>query len=93
VQAVLKHQAMKQVATGVFVIALCGIGASIRADDASERPRSDQARRDQWMVRFSKTVGKNLAPFFAAWDVPITETAQKQIADLPAWMPPDFVLQ
>ena len=29
-----------------------------------ERPKDDAEKRDRWMIRFSKTVGKNLGPFF-----------------------------
>ena len=31
------------------------------------RPKSDDEKRDQWLVRFSRTVGRNLGPFFEAW--------------------------
>lgn len=54
------------------------------------RPRSDDEKRDQWMVRMSRAVGRNLGPFFQAWGVPTSEEARTSIADLPAWMPPDF---
>lgn len=42
------------------------------------------------MVRFSKTVGKNLAPFFRKWGVPVTDAAAQSVASLPAWMPVDM---
>jgi hypothetical protein len=38
--------------------------AEYRDLPANERPRNDNEKRDQWMWRFSKTVGKNLGPFF-----------------------------
>lgn len=56
----------------------------------SERPRTDQAKRDQWMTRFSRVAGRNLAPFFAAWGVPVSDAAAKSVADLPPWMPEGF---
>jgi hypothetical protein len=56
----------------------------------AERPKTDQDKRDQWMVRFSRAVGRNLGPFFEAWGVPVTEGALEQIKDLPAWMPEDW---
>lgn len=56
----------------------------------SEEPQSDIDKRDQFMVRFSRLVGKNLGPFFQAWGVPTTEAARKSIAELPAWMPSDW---
>jgi hypothetical protein len=55
-----------------------------------ERPKTDQDKRDQWMVRFSRTVGRNLGPFFEAWGVPVTDGAREQIAGLPVWMPEDW---
>jgi hypothetical protein len=57
----------------------------------SERPKNDDEKRDQWLVRFSKTVGKNLGPFFEAWRIPTSEAARNSITNLPAWLPePDF---
>jgi hypothetical protein len=52
-----------------------------------ERPQTDQAKRDQWMVRFSRAVKRNLAPFYAAWGVPISPEARDSVEDLPVWMP------
>lgn len=54
---------------------------------AAQKPKTDLERRDQWMVRFSRHVNRNLGPFFEAWGVPTTEEARKSIADLPVWMP------
>ncbi len=64
--------------------------AEYRRLPPNERPRSDADKRDQWLVRFSRTVGRNLGPFFQAWGVPTSEKARAQVADLPVWMPPDF---
>ena len=64
--------------------------AEYRELPQDERPRSDDAKRDQWLVRFSKTVGKDLGPFFENWGVPTSEAARASIADLPEWMPDDF---
>lgn len=54
---------------------------------ATDLPKNEAEKRDQWMVRFSRAVGKNLAPFFQWWGVPTSESARKSIADLPDWMP------
>ncbi len=56
----------------------------------AERPKSDDEKRDQWLVRFSRQVDRNLGPFFEAWGVPTSRAARDSIADLPVWMPPDF---
>ncbi len=64
--------------------------ATHRALPDAERPKSDGEKRDQWMVRFSRQVGRNLGPFFEAWGVPTSQAARDSIAGLPLWMPPGF---
>ncbi|MDE0002429.1 MAG: M60 family metallopeptidase [Rhodospirillaceae bacterium] len=64
--------------------------ATYRTLPGAERPKSDDEKRDQWLVRFSRQVGRNLGPFFEAWGVPTSRAARDSIADLPAWLPPDF---
>jgi hypothetical protein len=56
----------------------------------AERPKSDDERRDQWLVRMSKATGKNLGPFFVAWGVPTGDRARASIAGLLLWMPRGF---
>lgn len=56
----------------------------------SEQPKSDAEKRDQWLVRFSRQVRRNLGPFFQAWGVPTTEEARASISDLPVWMPEEL---
>lgn len=58
--------------------------AEYRALPAGERPKTHE-RIDQWMVRFSKTVNRNLGPFFQAWGLPVTDAALASVAKLPAW--------
>ncbi|MEN9575136.1 MAG: hypothetical protein RL514_2991 [Verrucomicrobiota bacterium] len=58
--------------------------AEYRALPAGERPKTNE-RIDQWMVRFSKTVNRNLGPFFQAWGLPVTDAALASVAKLPAW--------
>ena len=52
-----------------------------------ERPKGDAAKRDQWLTRMSKTVGKNLGPFFESWGVPTSKKARAGLVKLPSWMP------
>lgn len=61
--------------------------AEYRALPADQRPRTDDDKRDQWMIRMSRTTGRNLGPFFDAWGVPTSPAAKASIADLPVWMP------
>ena len=60
---------------------------SYQNDMANDRVRlpKDAERIDQYMVRFSTVVGRNLAPFFDDWGVPIRDEARKQVDKLPAW--------
>ena len=64
--------------------------AGYRAARGGELPRSDDEKRDQFLVRFSREVGRDLGPFFAAWGIPTSEAARKSLAGLPVWLPPDF---
>ncbi len=61
------------------------IFAEYRALPAGERPKSNSDRMDQWLTRFSKTVNRNLGPFFQAWGFPVTAPAVASITNLPAW--------
>ncbi|MCE9596172.1 MAG: M60 family metallopeptidase [Planctomycetes bacterium] len=56
----------------------------------AERPKSDAEKRDQWIVRLSRAVGRNLAPYFEAWGVAPSEDARRSLAELPPWMPEDW---
>jgi hypothetical protein len=56
------------------------------------QPKSDAEKRDQWMVRFSRQVHRNLGPFFQAWGVPTSAAARESVAGLPAWMPDELPL-
>jgi hypothetical protein len=64
--------------------------AEYRALPDAQRPQTDEAKRDQWLTRFSRTVGRNLAPFFQAWGVPTSPAARDSLQDLPTWMPEAF---
>lgn len=64
--------------------------AEYREIPKDERPKEDADKRDQWMVRMSRAVGKNLGPFFEAWGVPTSHAARGSIKDLPGWMPEGF---
>ncbi|MSU23946.1 MAG: hypothetical protein EXS32_09015 [Opitutus sp.] len=60
--------------------------AEYRGLAAADRPRTEQEKRDQWMVRFSRQIGRNLGPFFQRWGVPTTEAARASLVHLPVWM-------
>lgn len=60
---------------------------SYHGDEYGPMPKNDREKRDQWMVRYSQIVGKNLGPFFDAWAIPVSESAKASISKLPPWMP------
>jgi len=64
--------------------------AEYRDLPAHERPRNDQAKRDQWMVRFATHVQRDLGPFFETWGVPTSREARESISMFQPWMPPDI---
>jgi hypothetical protein len=66
------------------------IFAEYRDLPRDQRPKTDQAKRDQWLLRWSHKTGRNLGPFFQAWGVPVTDGALAKTADLPTWMPEDW---
>ena len=61
--------------------------AEYRALPAAERPRTDQEKRDQWLIRMSRAVGRDLGGYFETWRVGASDAARASVADLPAWMP------
>lgn len=61
--------------------------AEYRTLKPQERPRTDSEKRDQWLIRFSRAVGRDLSGFFRKWGVPISPSASQSLGDLPAWQP------
>ena len=53
--------------------------------EGDDRPKDQQEKNDQWMIRFSKAVDRNLGPFFRAWNIPVTERALAEVGVLPEW--------
>lgn len=64
--------------------------AEYRDLPAAQRPKNDQQKRDQWMVRFSRAIGHDLGPFFLKWGVPTSQSARDSISRLPDWMHDDL---
>ncbi|HEU0226453.1 MAG TPA: M60 family metallopeptidase [Arachidicoccus soli] len=52
--------------------------------------QTDQQKRDLWVINFSRIVGRNLAPFFEKWGIPISEDAKQKVVAFPVWMPYNF---
>jgi hypothetical protein len=54
---------------------------------SNKRPENDQQKRDQWLIMYSRTVGRNLSDFFDWWKIPVSIQAKQAVANLPRWMP------
>lgn len=59
--------------------------ADYNAQPVAMAATTDQERVDQWVLRFSQKVGKNLGPFFTSWGLPVSASILAQISSLPAW--------
>ncbi len=56
----------------------------------AKKPKTDQERMDQWLIRFSNEVNRDLGPFFKTWGMPLTDSAVKQVKGKKVWMPANF---
>ncbi len=54
-------------------------------DQPLPRRASDQRKRDEWMLRFSRATQRDLGPFFERWGIPVSASARKQLATLDPW--------
>lgn len=59
--------------------------AEYNALPESEWPKSQQEKNDQWVIRLSRACGKNLAPFWRAWNLPLSGSVEEALKDLPVW--------
>jgi hypothetical protein len=64
--------------------------ASYRQSPPKPPLKTDSAKIDEWVVRLSRVVGRNLVPFHRAWGLPVSSEAAAKVAALPLWMPPGF---
>jgi len=54
---------------------------------SGDRPRTDDAKRDLFMVMFSEAVNRDLSGYFRDWGVPISQQAVSRVAGLEPWRP------
>jgi hypothetical protein len=50
-------------------------------------PADEPGRGGEFMVRWSKTVGRDLYPFFRGWGIEMPPAAEATVKDLPVWFP------
>lgn len=51
----------------------------------SNLPKKEQDKIDQWVIRYSKIVGKNLKPHFEMWGLPVSDDVEDELDDLEPW--------
>ncbi|HNV69805.1 MAG TPA: M60 family metallopeptidase, partial [Candidatus Ozemobacteraceae bacterium] len=59
--------------------------ASYAKTPEHELPKTDDLKRDQWLIRFSQAVGRNLTSHFNKWGIPVSPTAIRAVSHLPKW--------
>lgn len=65
--------------------------ASFSAPDGAKGIKTREDKMDEWVLRYSKAAGKNLAPYFEAFDVACSAKTKEAIKSLPVWLPkPSF---
>lgn len=65
--------------------------ADYRDLPADQRPKTESEKRDQWLVRLSRAIDRDLGPFFAAWGLEVSAAARAEAAQgRLAWMPDDW---
>ncbi|MBV8253698.1 MAG: hypothetical protein JO154_13905 [Chitinophaga sp.] len=58
-----------------------------KQDPTGSYAKTEEQKRDLWAREFSKIAGRNLAPFFEYWGVPISSSVKEELKSLPGWMP------
>jgi hypothetical protein len=65
--------------------------ASYSAPDGAKDIKTREDKMDQWVLRYSLNTGKNLAPYFEAFDVTCSTQTKESLKKLPVWLPnPSF---
>ncbi len=64
--------------------------SDFRALPEAEKPRTENEKQNQFLVRFSRLTGHNLTDYLTAWGVTTSPSARSAVSGLPAWMPSDW---
>jgi hypothetical protein len=49
--------------------------------------KTREQKMDQWVLRYSKATGKNLADYYAMFGITCSEATRAALKPLPIWMP------
>jgi hypothetical protein len=64
--------------------------ATYATSDGTSEIKTREDKMDQWVLRYSKAAGKNLAPYFAAFGITCSDQTRDAIRSLPTWLPDGF---
>ena len=64
--------------------------ASYAVPGGADGIKTREQKMDQWVLRYSKATGHNLAPYYAVFDVTCSDATKAAIQSLPVWMPEGF---
>ncbi len=53
--------------------------------DKSKVPKNNQQKIDQWVIRYSNIIQKNIKPQFESFGLPVSEEVDKQVKKYPEW--------
>ena len=55
-----------------------------------QRPKDDAEKRDRLVRYLSETAGRNFAPYFTLWGIPLSGELQQELKKYPDWIPYNF---
>ena len=54
-------------------------------NNSNNLPKNNQEKIDQWVIRYSHILQKNIKPHFEMWGLPVTDSVAIILQDLPEW--------
>ena len=55
-----------------------------------ERPKSDAEKRDRLVRYLSEAAGRDFAPYFTLWGIPLSHGLKRDLIKYPEWLPYNF---
>ncbi len=55
-----------------------------------QRPKGDAEKRDRLVRYLSETAGRNFAPYFNLWGIPLSDGLKRDLKQYPDWIPYNF---
>lgn len=52
-------------------------------------PKTNQDKIDQWVIRYSKILNKNIKPQFELWGLPVSNDVDAILENIEKWCPRD----